>query len=322
MVPLRELRNEMILSGVHIICFAATYLIALALEITRVRVHAKWRRFLVIGITSIGLVAHTCYLGQRVATNPTAPLASHYDWFLAAAWLIVVMTLLLWFYFPRSPAGLFLLPVALALIGATQFAATTPLASFQAPRFWGRVHAVCLMLGTMAVIFGFLAGVMYLWQSYRLKLKLPPSDRFSLPSLEWLERVNSRSLGLSTLLVSVGFITGVLGRLAHEGAQGIVPWTDPVVLSLAAMLGWLLISEVFRLIYPAARQGHKVAYLTLAAFVFLLITLTSVAVLDQVVHTGRNSSATDTGSLQDSPMRKSLIVFSQSSFTWRQVGST
>jgi len=276
--------------GVHVICFAASYFIALVLEITRLWVRASWRRPLVIGITSAGLVAHTWYLGQRVVAAPTAPLASHYDWFLAAAWLVVVVTLLLWFYFPRSPAGFFSLPVILALISASQFATTAPLASFQAPRFWGRVHAICLMLGTVAVICGFLAGVMYLWQSYRLKQKMPPGDRFLLPSLEWLERVNSRSLGFSTLLVGVGFITGVLGRLAHEGDQGIVPWTDPVVLSLAAMLGWLIIAEIFRLIYPAARQGRKVAYLTLAAFVFLLITLVSVALLDQVVHSGREGA--------------------------------
>ena len=45
-------------------------------------------------------------------------------------------------------------------------------------------------------------------------------------------------------------------------------WTDPVVQSSAAMLLWLVAAEVFRLVYPAARRGRKVAYLTLASFVF------------------------------------------------------
>jgi len=278
--------TEIMGPGVQIVCFAASYLIALTLEITGLWTRTAWRRPLVIGITLAGLVAHTWYLGRRVGAAPTAPLASQYDWFLAAAWLVVVVTLILWFYIPRSPAGIFLLAVVLALIGVSKFASTTPLASFQAPRFWGMVHAVCLMLGTVVVICGFLAGIMYLWQSYRLKNKLPPGDRFRLPSLEWLERVNSRALGISTLLVGVGFITGVLGRLVHGGDQAFVPWTDPVVLSLAAMFGWLMVAEIFRLVYPAARQGRKVAYLTLAAFVFLLITLASVTLLDQVVHPG------------------------------------
>ena len=275
---------DMMATGVQVFCFTASYLIAIVGEVAGLWFRIPWRRPLVIGVTLAGLAAHTWYLGRRAIAVPTAPLASSFDWFLAAAWLVVVVTLLFWFYFPRSPAGLCLLPVVLALIGASQFASTSLPASVQVPRFWGRAHAVCLMLGTVGMVCGFLAGVMYLWQSYRLKHKLPPGERFRLPSLEWLERVNSRSLGISTLLVGVGFLTGVLGRLAQGGEQGIVPWTDPVVLSLAAMLAWLLTAEIFRLLYPAARQGRKVAYLTLAAFVFLLIALASVALLDQGVH--------------------------------------
>jgi hypothetical protein len=57
------------------------------------------------------------------------------------------------------------------------------------------------------------------------------------------------------------------------------------------MLGWLMAAEIFRLVYPAARQGRKVAYLTLAAFIFLLITLASVALLDQAVHPGRSGAS-------------------------------
>jgi ABC-type uncharacterized transport system permease subunit len=54
------------------------------------------------------------------------------------------------------------------------------------------------------------------------------------------------------------------------------------VLSLAAMLLWLVAAEVFRLVYPAARRGRKVAYLTLASFVFLVIALASLMLLDTV----------------------------------------
>jgi len=48
------------------------------------------------------------------------------------------------------------------------------------------------------------------------------------------------------------------------------------------MLIWLIAAEAFRLIYPAARQGRKVAYLTLASFVFLVIALASFTLLDNV----------------------------------------
>ena len=292
--------------SIQVICFAATYAIALALEVAGlVWLRSAWRRWLVLAVATAGLVAHTWYLGARAAAVPEAPLASHFDWFLAAAWVVAVVYLAISFYYPRSSMGLFLLPVALALTGAALPASREPLASFEAPRFWGRVHGVCLMLGTVGVILGFLAGVMYLVQSYRLKRKWLPSERFRLPSLEWLEKANSHSLGLSTLLVGIGFFAGIVARLSNQGG---IPWADPVMLSLVAMLGWLVAAEVFRIVYPAARRGRKVAYLTLAAFVFLVIALYSVAMLDSL-HTNGQAEGSGFGAEEAICCRLSAVGY-------------
>ena len=83
-----------------------------------------------------------------------------------------------------------------------------------------------------------------------------------------------------------GFFTGILTRLASTGEQNFVPWTDPVVLSLGGMMAWLIVAEVFRLIYPAAQRGRKVAYLTIAAFVFLLLVLVSLELSDSLHRAG------------------------------------
>jgi hypothetical protein len=45
---------------------------------------------------------------------------------------------------------------------------------------------------------------------------------------------------------------------------------------------WLVAAEVFRLVYPAARRGRKVAYLTLASFGFLVIALAALMLVDTV----------------------------------------
>jgi ABC-type uncharacterized transport system permease subunit len=259
-------------SGVNMMCFTASYAVALALEILGLWTRPRWRRLLVVIAATAGIVVHTWYLGRRAAQAPWAPLSSPHDWYLAAAWVLAVIYVAVVLYYPRASMGLFLLPVTLGLIAAARWASTEPLASFAAPRFWGRVHGIFLMLGTVAVLLGFVAGLMYLVQSYRLKHKSPAPERFRLPSLEWLERVNSRSLGAAALLVALGFFTGILTRTAQADAGG-VPWTDPVVLSLSGMLSWLIAAEAFRLAYPAARRGRKVAYLTLAGFVFLVLTL-------------------------------------------------
>jgi len=269
-------------TDINMVCFSASYAVALALELLGLWTRFRLRRLMTLFAASAGLVAHTWYLGRRVAEMPAAPLANQQDWYISAAWALAVVYLVLKFYYPRSSVGLFVLPVVLGVIGSSLLATTEPLATFQSPRIWGQVHGIFLMLGTVVVLLGFLAGLMYLIQSYRLKRKLPNHDRFRLPSLEWLERVNSWSLGAATLLVGGGFFTGILSRLAAEGDQNFVPWTDPVVLSLAAMLLWLVVAEVFRMVYPAARQGRKVAYLTVAAFVFLIFVLAAVTLEDSL----------------------------------------
>src|SRR4029079_4006998 len=119
---------------------------------------------------------------------------------------------------------------------------------------------------------GFVAGVMYLVQAARLKRKLPPSGRLRLPSLEWLEKINSRVVALSALLILIGFLAGIVLKVTTVGREAMA-WNDPVVSSSALMLIWLLAAALFNVIYRPARHGRKVAYLTVASFGFLSIVL-------------------------------------------------
>lgn len=269
--------------GVNMFCFGASYAIALALEFSGFWTKLKLRRIAELGFVLAGLVAHTWYLGIQVGAEPRAPLASHQEWYLLAAWVLALIYVGIKLYHPKTSMGAFLLPAVLILVVVAQFASNTPLATHQAPRYWGRIHGVFLMLGTVAVLLGFLAGLMYLIQSYRLKNKLASrKGNLRLPSLEWLQKINSRAHIAATVLVTGGFFTGVISRLVNQGEKNYVPWTDPVVLSLAAMIIWLVAAEVFRLLYPAARQGKKVAYLTMAGFVFLVFVLVMVLFQDSL----------------------------------------
>jgi ABC-type uncharacterized transport system permease subunit len=269
------------LSGISVICFASCYAIAFGLELVSLKYHFGWHRLVLVLVVVAGLVAHTAYLGYRAAQSATAPLTSPAEWLLLAAWVLAVLYLAATLYVPRTATGLLMLPLVLALIGMAHWASDQPIAPERASQFWGTTHGAVLLAGTVTVCVGFLAGLMYLLQSYSLKHGRSPAAGLPLPSLESLERVNSRSLSLSALLMGLGFASGlILSGMKHTGEAGYVPWTDPIVLSLAAMLLWLVAAEVFRLVYPAARRGRKVAYLTLAAFLFLVITLAAFVFVD------------------------------------------
>jgi ABC-type uncharacterized transport system permease subunit len=279
------------LSGVSTLCFAASYAVALALEISRLLFRSGVRGAVLIGFAAAGLVAHTAFLYDRAVHEAGAPLSSEQDWFLVAAWVLVVVYLHLAILHPKVPFGLFLLPLALALVGAARFLAKTqPLARRPASEIWGAIHGVSIVLAAVAVLVGFVAGLMYLGQVRRLKYKRPPAGRLRLPSLEWLQWTNSRAIVVSLLMLGLGVLSGmILNRINADDATRRLPWNDPVVLSTWLLFVWLLAAVVLSALHRPARAGRNVAYLTVASFVFLAILL-AVGLLADSRHWGRGKN--------------------------------
>jgi ABC-type uncharacterized transport system permease subunit len=270
------------LPSIFFLFFAFCYAIAFSLELLTLRRRTTWYPTPLIVATAVGVIAHTIYLLRSAIGSNSLPISTA-DWLLWAAWLLAIVYLTALFYLPRTPTGPVLLPITLGLILSSRWASTQPLASERTFYLLGMLHGILLLVGTVAVCIGFLAGLMYLLQSYALKHSRSPINRLRLPSLEWLERVNSRTLGISAVLIALGFASGLVMSLAtHRDDVKYALWSDPVVLSLAAMLVWLIAAEVFRVLYPAARRGRKVAYLTLASFVFLVIALGSFTLVDNI----------------------------------------
>ncbi len=263
------------LSGVGIICFAASYSVALLLELSRLLFRSGIRGAVMLGFAGAGLVAHSAFLYYRAVEAAGAPLSSEQDWYLVAAWVLVVMYLYLVYYHPRTSFGLFLLPLVLGLIAtAVFFANAEPFARGPASKIWGMIHGCSIVLATVAVFLGFMAGVMYFWQTQRLKNKLPPAKGLRLPSLEWLQHANSRTIVVALITMGIGILSGmILNLMGEHPDDGRVPWHDPVVLSTTAMFAWLLVAVITSAVYRPVRAGRKVAYLTVVSFVFLLIAL-------------------------------------------------
>jgi len=251
------------------LCFAGCYGVTLALELSRLLFRSGVRGAVMVGFGALGLVTHTWYLGLRAVETSTAPLSSAQDWYLVAAWVLAAMYLALTYYYPKSAVGLFMMPLVLALIGAAELADDLPLSRSGASQFWGTIHGVTLLLGTISVLIGFVAGVMYLLQARRLKLKHPRGMHFQLPPLERLGQVNGSAITLSAVMLGAGFLSGTILNVVSRH----LPWSDPVVWSTTLMFAWQSAAALFNVFYRAAREGRKVAYLTTASFVFLVIAL-------------------------------------------------
>lgn len=265
------------ISKIEIFCFAACYAITLALEVSRLFFRAPVRVAVMVGFALAGLFAHTLYLGGHAwqqLEQGTAPLSSWFYWCLIGAWWLAAAFIVATVRRPRGNAGLFLLPLLVALIAvAGAFGDAQPFPPQSIPFRWGLVHGLTLLLGTIAIVLGFVAGLLYLWQSYRLKHKIPTGQGFRLPSLELLQRVNVQSLYYSAALLVVGVLSGIILKVTAPESKETLNWSDPVVITSMMLIAWLLLAVVFEFFYRPARQGQKVAYLTVASFIIFTLVV-------------------------------------------------
>lgn len=286
------------LSGITLLIIAACYLITLGLEVARIFVRARTRAIFSLGFAVIGLILHTLYLiGEQRGLIVSGPISSWHQWCLMAAWVLVSLYVIAAFAQPGTSLGLFLLPLVLLFVGVAYLLdRVAPFSATTSTETWGVIHGTALLAGTVVVMLGFVTGVMYLIQSYRLKHKMLSNEGFKLPSLEWLEITNRRALIVSTGLLAGGLFAGILLKINHNS----FPWTDPVIWGSAILFLWLVASMIFELAYRPARRGQKVAYLTLANFAFLVFVL-GLVLFGPSQHARNTPTTTENNSAAESP---------------------
>ncbi len=148
---------------VQVFCFLASYSLALLLEISRLWFQSGVRRAITLGLIVAGWIAHTAFLYNSAVETTSSPLSSYRDWMLLAAWLLVLIYFYLAAFHPTTHFGIFFLPLVLGLVVPAWFMARTPFPQ-PASRVLATTHGVSILAATVTVLFGFAAGLMYLWQ--------------------------------------------------------------------------------------------------------------------------------------------------------------
>jgi ABC-type transport system involved in cytochrome c biogenesis permease subunit len=250
---------------VTVVCFLASYALALALELLYLRLPRPVLRILALVAAAAGLLAHTLYLYAR-----QPPLVWQFSWLLFVSWILAVFYLCGAVHHRRQSWGVFVLPLVLGLVGLGVLFGPPPgderglWSTTEVHRLWGPVHAVLILLATVGVCIGFLASLMYLIQARRLRTKTPPGRGLKLLSLERLEAMNRRAIDLAFPLLTAGMIAGVVLMLKTD----LVGWTDPRVLGTGVL--WAAFVLLLYLRYGQHVRGRQVALMTIAAFVLLL----------------------------------------------------
>ncbi len=264
-------------AGISVVCFAASYAVALACEASRLLFRSGVRGAAMVGFAAAGLLAHTLFLLWRAFHEPTVPLSSEFDWYLLAAWLLAMGSLWLTLANPKTPVGLFFLPIVLLLIGRAEMASRDPFPQSPATQAWGMIHGGFNLAASVAVAVGAIAGLMWLIQAGRLARKTTPVQGFRMPSLEKLAVLTSRSMVVAASTAAAGFVSGIVLNAVNQqrGLLETVPWTDPVVLRMGLLVIWLMCAAVIARLFTRRPEGPRVtAWLSLVSLAVLAISMT------------------------------------------------
>ncbi len=253
--------------GITHFCFGLSYLFALGLELAQQARPGRAARIVGLVFGSAGLIAHTIFL---VVHQPNP--ASAYGSLLLLAWVFAVFYLYAAFHVRGRAWAVFVLPLVLALVGlsfAFQGERDEFGSWFSGEHFWGSVHGMLVLLASVGITVGFLASLMYLAQSSRLRRKRPPIGGLRLLSLERLETMNRRAIILAFPLLTVGVLLGAVRVPLTSGHVG--GWTDAKIIGTAGL--WLVALVLLYLRYAAHVPARRLALLTVAAFGLMIIAL-------------------------------------------------
>jgi ABC-type transport system involved in cytochrome c biogenesis permease subunit len=253
----------------RILCFAASYAVALALEVLQLLRPRTVQRILATTFGIGGLVAHTLFLS---AQRPL--LASQFGTLLFLAWILAVFYLYGSLHHLHVAWSIFVLPVIFGLVVVAAMtkpveAASSSTVPFSDEGFWRTLHVSIFVLAAVGVCVAFVSSAMYLVQARRLKRKTLPGQGLRLLSLERLDEMNRRAINLAFPLLTLGLLIGG-ARLMEQGTSR-AGWTDPRIIS--SVLLWLVFAAVLYLRYGFHLGGRRMALLTVCAFALLVVSL-------------------------------------------------
>jgi ABC-type transport system involved in cytochrome c biogenesis permease subunit len=236
---------------VTIVCFIASYTVALGLELLYQVRPVPVLRWLALAFGAAGLTAQTIFLAVQ-----RPPLIWQFGW-------------------------MFVLPLVLALVGLGAAFGQPPESGhppeklLALPTAWKTIHEGLLLLASIGLCVGFLASSMYLVQAHRLRAKTLPSQGLRLWSLERIETMNRRAIALAFPLLTAGILVGVV-LMWHDNLSG---WSDPRVLATGVL--WAAFAVLVYLRYSYHLRGRPVALLTIVTFALLIGCLVLVHPLGQ-----------------------------------------
>jgi len=224
----------------------------------------------------LGVLSHTFVIGMQTMEVRHVPFANPSRAVATFVWLLTLSYLYLELTTDERSMGVFVLPIiiGLQLIPVLNPGVENKDPVLDSPWFW--VHVASLLFAYASFGLAGVLGVTYVLQFKEIKKKHLGYFYMRLPSLQILDRMNSRATATGWTFLTVGLIVGVVWTLeARRLAPGntnlqAMSLDDPKI--FFAVLTWAVYSFAVLARKIMGWNGRRAAWLSALGFVIVLLT--------------------------------------------------
>ena len=220
-----------------------------------------------------GLLAHTFLIGMQTVEAGYAPLVGTTAAVSAFVWLLGLVYLYVELSTEERAMGAFVtvLMAALAILPALHPAVESRPALLRSPLF--TVHVLSLLFAYASFALAFVIGITYVLLFKEIKAKHLGFFYARLPSLQVLDAMNARAIGVGWMLLTAGVLIGGIWATQihastdpHARAMSVA---DPKI--LLAVLCWAMYTFAFFARRAIGWSGRRAALLSAIGFVIVLL---------------------------------------------------
>jgi ABC-type transport system involved in cytochrome c biogenesis permease subunit len=224
-------------------------------------------------LLAAGALTHTFAIGMQTMAAGHLPIAgttqaiSTFVWLLALAYLYMEMTT------EERALGVFIVPLLVAL----QFIrAMNPVVEKRVPILespWFGVHVASLLFAYASFALACVVGVTYVLLFKEIKARHLGFFYARLPSLESLDLMNRRTVGVGWVFLTLGVIVGAIWTVQARGGPVYDPRVEAMSLADPKILGAMVCWGVYTFALYARRLGwggKRSAYLSAVGFAIIL----------------------------------------------------
>jgi ABC-type transport system involved in cytochrome c biogenesis permease subunit len=224
-------------------------------------------------LTFAAWILNTVLLGLFFARAGYPFLVDSTSSYLFTAWAAAALFLVLNMKYRFQLVGVFVLPLIslfylLAMFSFDEIYARSGTLT-QSP--WASVHILLSFLAFAILSLSFVLAIIFIIEDFQLKHKVLPKIFMKLPSLQVVEQIHARALGLGFILLSGGIVSGAIWA---KTVTGVYFFED--ARQLWAICAWLIYAFFLQARLAAGWRGRKGILLSILGFLVIVFTFVGV----------------------------------------------